>query len=100
MKICLAENELRLINKILNKYSEIEIAILFGSRAMNTNQPASDIDIALKGKINFDIVAKVRSELEESSLPYFFDIVDYHSINNPEFKKHIDSFGQIIYRKA
>jgi predicted nucleotidyltransferase len=98
MKIGLDESEIKQINKILGKFSEIDSAILFGSRAMNTNQPGSDVDIALKGKINFDILAKIKGELEESSLPYFFDVVDYNSISNPDFKKHIDIRGRIIYQ--
>lgn len=100
MNIGLTANEIAQINNILKKFPEIESAILFGSRAMQTNQPGSDVDIALKGKINLDILAKVKSELEESPLPYFFDVVNYNSITNDYLKKHIDIKGQVVYTKS
>jgi len=99
MNINLTPNEIHQINKILQKFTEIDTAILFGSRAMKTNQAGSDIDIALKGKINFDVLTKVKSELEESPLPYFFDVIDYNTINNPDLKKHIDTKGCDFYKR-
>ena len=100
MKFGLSNEDIKIINDVFKEFPEIEKVIIFGSRALNTFKPASDVDFALKGKINLDIVAKVKRILdEERPLPYFFDIVDYNSISNPELKKHIDGHGKIFYLK-
>lgn len=97
MNYGLTKSELEQIISVLEKNPEIEIALIFGSRAINNYQVGSDIDLALKGKINLDIVAKVKAQLEELPLPYFFDVIDYHSIANCDFKEHIDRHGQVIF---
>ena len=50
MKYGLSENQLEEIISILQKYDEIEEAILFGSRVIGTYKKASDVDIVIKGK--------------------------------------------------
>ncbi len=94
----LSEKELSQIAAILKKFPQVHEALLFGSRAMGNFKKASDVDIALKGDLALSLVAKIKGELEESSaLPYFFDVVDYESIETPAFKQHIDQFGRNIY---
>jgi hypothetical protein len=51
--------------------------------------------------IDFDIVAQVKYQLdEETTLPYFFDVVDYQNITDKELKKQIDMHGKVFYRKS
>ncbi len=55
---------------------------IFGSRAKETNRKFSDIDIAIKDPdLNFKNLAAVRFELEESSLPYKVDVVNYNDLD-------------------
>ena len=35
----------------------------------------------------------------DSSAPVFFDVVDYATVERPEFREHIDRVGQSIYRR-
>ena len=50
--------------------------------------------------VNEGDVARVKALLEEESpLPYLFDIVDYHTIETPAFKEHIDKHGKSIYKR-
>ncbi|HLB52679.1 MAG TPA: nucleotidyltransferase domain-containing protein, partial [Chlamydiales bacterium] len=71
-------HELEIILEILQKYPQIEKAILFGSRAMRKEKKGSDVDIALKGSKLTETIFEVSRELnEESPLPYYFDIIDY-----------------------
>ena len=100
MKFGLNEQELLRIKAVFASHKEIATVIVFGSRALNTFQPASDIDLALKGEINSGILAQVKGELEELATPYFFDVVDYGDISNPEFKAHIDRHGKIFYLRG
>ena len=60
---------------------------------------SSDVDIALRGGLTFSLVAKVKAELEEEiSAPYTFDIVHYETIETRAFKRHIDTYGKLIYK--
>ena len=45
------------------------------------------------------VVRRLSDELEEEyPLPYFFDIVNYNTIEDKEFKRHIDSVGKTIWK--
>ena len=91
--------DLDYIIKNIKNFSEIEKAVIFGSRAKGNYKPGSDIDIAIYGeKINFDILARLHSALEEEGpLPYFFDIVDATHLNHRDIKEHIERVGKVIY---
>jgi len=98
MKFGLTEEEIKQICNIFSLYPEIETVLIFGSRATGNYKKTSDIDLALKGHISIDIITKIRYQLEESTtLPYFFDVVDYYKIKNIKFKKLIDEQGKILY---
>ena len=100
MTLGLSGKELNMITLVFKKFPGIEEALLFGSRAMGTFKPGSDVDIALKGQVTLQDVARAKALLEEESpLPYTFDVVDYHTIETPEFKKHIDQHGRSIYKR-
>ncbi len=73
---------------------------LFGSRAINSNNKFSDIDIGLLGETPIPVMLKVEIEnaIEESIVPYKVDIVDFYKVSEA-FKKealrHIE-----IWKKA
>ena len=101
------KNEIRIdrhtvdvIISIIAKYTEINEAIIFGSRADGTNKEASDIDIAIKCKSNnFDKIGSILNDFVESNLPFFVDIIDYNSISSEKLKLHIDTFGVVFFEK-
>lgn len=78
----------------------MEEVVIFGSRAEGTYRPASDIDLAIKGKeIDTIMTENIRFMLQEGLyLAYSFDIVNYNSITNEKFKQHIDKYGAIFYK--
>ena len=49
MNYGLKKKDINSIIKSLQKFSEVDEAILFGSRAMGNYKKASDIDISIKG---------------------------------------------------
>ena len=102
MKYGLNYSELKVVEKALQSHSEVEEAVLFGSRVIGSFKEASDVDIALKGKkANTTLVARLKSYFEdETNLPYFFDFLSYSHINNKNLKNHIDKDGVVIYRKG
>ena len=102
MKYGLFDNQLKTIEKILSSHPEIEEAVLFGSRAIDTFKEASDVDIALKGKkVTHKLAIELQSYFEEETdLPYFFDFASYSHIDNKNLIKHLDKEGIVIYRKG
>jgi predicted nucleotidyltransferase len=67
---------------------------LFGSRARGTHQPGADIDLALDmGKpIDFNIIASLLGEIEESNVPLMVDLVDLYTASDA-FKKEVNREG-------
>jgi predicted nucleotidyltransferase len=97
----LSVRETEIIKSILQKYPQIERAVIFGSRAMNTFKPGSDVDIALWGKnIDGTLLNILDNEFEESMLPYFVDLLDFKNIKNQALKQHIQRVGKIFYQKT
>lgn len=87
------------IEAIFSCYPELEKVIIFGSRALGNYKAGSDVDLALFGDLLTEkIVASIHFELNENSLmPYFFDVINYHSIRNDSLKDHISQQGKLIY---
>lgn len=79
----------------------IEELVLFGSRAMGNYKPGSDVDLAVKGEnVDRSSIRRLSDCLnEELPLPYFFDVLDYNTIENEALKTHIDRYGVVIYQK-
>ena len=102
MKYGLSEAQLKEVTDTLATFPAVEVAILFGSRAIDTFKEASDVDIAIKGKkATYDLALSVKDHLEEeTNLPFFFDIISYQTISSEELKRHIRNKGKLIYRRG
>ena len=98
----LTHRELTMLTAEFAKIPSIEQVILFGSRALGTAEAGSDIDLCVMGKaVDRHAVLTLKMSLEEETqLPYFFDIIDYRSIENDDLKRHVDTHGKEIYRRA
>jgi predicted nucleotidyltransferase len=96
----LKEIDLKTIYAFLGLHPEIEKAVLFGSRALGTYKPASDIDIALYGQgVDHLLAIALKSNIENgSAIPYFVDFVAYPAIKNEALKEHIDRYGIELWR--
>lgn len=83
------------------KYGGIQEAVLYGSRAMGNYRSGSDIDITLKTDDSFALsdLWNLKSELEESSLPYLFDVSIFGRLNNANLIDHINRVGKVLYEK-
>jgi len=95
----LENNDLEIIISVLKRYQAVAAASIFGSRAKGNFRNSSDVDIVLKGdSLTAEIVSSISYQLnEETTLPYKFDIINYHSLNNIQLKEHIDRVGICIY---
>ena len=89
------------ILNILRKYTSIKKAIIFGSRAKNTYKAGSDVDLAIwYDGDDASFIGKLSSDLEDSTIPYFFDLVDYKHIANDKLRNAIDNEGKVFYLRG
>jgi predicted nucleotidyltransferase len=95
----LSDEAVRLITDFLQQYSQIEKSVIFGSRALGTFKPYSDVDIALWGSNIDDIRGRIISGLDELPLPYTYDVISFSDIVNEPLKEHILDHGQILYER-
>ncbi len=102
MKFGLTEKEEASIKQVFDEFPEIQEVFIFGSRAMGSFKPASDIDLAIKGDlIDLTLLGKIKTRLEESiPVPYFFDLVNFETISHQELKNHIREHGIVFYKKS
>ncbi len=94
----LHSKHLKTLQTLFSKHPTIAQALLFGSRALGTHKESSDIDIVLKGDITPTLLAHLKEELEDSTLPYFCDILDYERAPQ-ELKEHIDIHALTLYKR-
>ena len=101
-KFGLLNSDLENINKVLSEHPQVIKAYLFGSRAKGNFKNGSDIDIAIIGKdLDFKTISEISFKLnEETSMPYKFDVLNYHSIKEPNLIEHIDIVGIELYNKS
>jgi predicted nucleotidyltransferase len=96
----LAEKDLKAIKNVFEAYSQVETAILYGSRAMGTHRKSSDIDITLVGaELSLTILFRIETDLDDLLLPYKIDLSIQHKIQNPDLLAHISRVGKVIYKK-
>lgn len=97
----LKKSDLEEMNQLFIQYQEIESVVIFGSRAIGHQRNGSDVDLALKGEgVSFDTILNISDSLnEDSDMPYQFDVLNYHAIQNQDLINHIDRVGIILYNK-
>ena len=95
MKFNLPERVLKDLITFAKKYN-LEKIILFGSRAKNTHNLKSDVDIAVTGG-DFDAFYFEVNENIHSLL--MFDIVNLNSEISQELNDEIKNYGVTIYEK-
>ncbi len=97
----LSAETLQELGRILATEPEVEKAILYGSRAKGTHRHGSDIDLALVGdNLTSAAVSRIALALDDSSLPYRFDLSLLRRIAHAALVDHIDRVGIPIYESA
>ncbi|HMS18610.1 MAG TPA: nucleotidyltransferase domain-containing protein [Planctomycetota bacterium] len=90
----------QMILDILSANERVESAVLFGSRAMGTFTPQSDVDIALFGKdLTLNDLASLIRQMEESIIPHKVDLLLHDDITAPKLKEHIRQHGVEWWRR-
>lgn len=87
------------IMKSIEECSSIDEVIIYGSRAKGTYKEGSDIDITLKGNVTNDDFNKLWQKLDDSYIPYKFDISIYSKLKSENLIEHINRVGKIFYKR-
>jgi predicted nucleotidyltransferase len=96
----LKEKQINDIKNLLAAFTQIEEAVIYGSRAKGNYKPASDIDMVFKGKnLSTPILNQIANSLDDLLLPYTFDLAIYHHIKDPDVLDHIERVGKVFYEK-
>jgi predicted nucleotidyltransferase len=97
----LRDSDIESIRTVLRRYSDVDEAIVFGSRAMGNYKPGSDVDLAIKGNLKPSTATDINVELNERlPLPYKFDVLAYSEITHAPLIEHIDQFGKVLYKRS
>jgi len=94
----LDDKTLSRVRRILATFPEVDRAVLYGSRAMGTNRPGSDIDLTLHGeRLDWKLCAEIASMFEASSIPYRVDVSVWHRLTHEDLKDHIRRRGVVLF---
>ncbi len=101
MKFGLSEKTIEEIYRILMKYPQVKQAIIYGSRARGDYKNGSDIDITLIGtqELTRNVLYRIMDDLDDSYLPYTFDVSILNEIQDEEFLNRIKNEGIVFYNR-
>ena len=96
----LKEKYRKTIISILASNERVERVVLFGSRAMETFSPESDVDLILYGEhlISSDR-ALLSWEIDETTIPQRVELILEESLKNNEFREQVEKYGIEWYRR-
>lgn len=96
----LNEKEWQEIRSYLADNPRIDRAILYGSRAKGCHKPFSDVDLTLEGKdLTRRDLLDLAAQLDDSLLPYTFDLSVFGQLKNEQLRDHIHRCGIVVYEK-
>jgi len=88
------------VRAVLERFPEVERAVLFGSRAKGTYNPGSDIDLALEGAaLDWRTVGRLYDALDDQLLPYKFSLIVHDKALDPEVAAHIARVGIPLFER-
>jgi uncharacterized protein len=100
MEFGLKQETIDRINSVFEKHPEIDKVIIYGSRAKGNYRIGSDIDLSIYGNdLNYELIGKVSSEIDDLDTPYLFDISIFRLLNSPSLEEHINRVGKVFYKK-
>lgn len=88
------------MNGIFDGFSAISKVVLYGSRAMFTFKPGSDIDLVVYGdELDVRGLFEIEESLDALGLPYKIDLALFHHIQNQSLLDHIHRVGVCVFQR-
>jgi predicted nucleotidyltransferase len=95
----LSPKTIHALEGVFKQFDAIDKVVLYGSRALGTHKPGSDIDLALFGKnVTPDLIASIAILIDDLLLPYTLDLTAYDLIDNLALREHIDRVGIELFQ--
>lgn len=90
-----------LVQAVLAPFAaRIDRVDVFGSRAMGTARPNSDINLAIRGQLSEAEVDRLWTLFDDSYLAVGVDVLAYERVGYPPLRAHIDDHGVPLFTKA
>jgi predicted nucleotidyltransferase len=95
----LSPKTIHALEGVFKQFDAIDKVVLYGSRALGTHKPGSDIDLALFGsEVTPDLIASIAILIDDLLLPYTLDLTAYALIDNDVLREHIDRVGIELFQ--
>ena len=96
----LPEKAMAPIIGVLTRFTEVERALLFGSRAKGTQKSGSDIDLALVGdSLDWRTIGRINDALDDLLLPYRFSLIQLDLNTDPDVAAQIARVGIPVFHQ-
>lgn len=84
----------RQIRQVLARHPDVVGVVLYGSRAMETHRPGSDIDLCVDApNLSLAEFFAIGNEIDDLLLPWKVDLSVLQKIDNPALVEHIRRVG-------
>ncbi len=96
----LSDRDLQTLRSLIEKYPDVQKVFIYGCRARGNAYAGSDIDLAVMNEGGAEkVVAKMKADFQDSTLPYFVDVINYPALKHADLKNHTDRAGLPFYQK-
>lgn len=96
--VALREQDLKVLRSIFGRFSSVQKAVVFGSRATGNARRTSDLDLAISApEVTQEEWANIQEALEQAPIIYELDLVRPDLLTNTRLKERIISEGVDIY---
>lgn len=87
------------LRSVFSKSENIELIMIYGSRAKGNYKNHSDIDLAVMNSISFDELLRLETEIDDLLLPQEIDLIRFDSVENAALKNHIERRGKVFFKR-
>ncbi|WP_254934492.1 nucleotidyltransferase domain-containing protein [Cyanobium sp. WAJ14-Wanaka] len=94
------ESAQRQLVQLFAMQPQAEAVWLFGSRAMESQQPGSDLDLCLEGsQLSHPDRLRLMAKIDDLLLPWRVDLVLRHELP-ADLEAHVQRVGRCIWRRS
>lgn len=99
--IDLTDRQRAVLRAVFARYADrIDWVDVYGSRAMGTARPGSDVDLAIGGEVTEEDLAAIRTDLEESELSIFADVIAIDMVRHAPLKADIARWAKRLFDRT
>lgn len=89
------------LRRVFARYADrIDVVGVYGSRAQGRARPGSDVDLVIYGQLARGDLGAVTSDLQESDLSIFADVIAYDRIEHPPLKQQVDRWMKPLFSRS